>query len=119
MRQTAQQGVDLLLIGANDWAGVSTIHAQMAVFRAIENGVALFRQAYDGVSLAADPYGRVLAEMDHFATTDHTLIAQVPMQAGRFTLYSVIGDAFGWAALIGCVVLGLAAVSGRLRPDGQ
>ncbi|MCB0189480.1 MAG: hypothetical protein KDE31_34650, partial [Caldilineaceae bacterium] len=119
MRQTAQQGVDLLLIGANDWAGVSKIHAEMAVFRAIENGVALFRQAYDGVSLATDPYGRLLAEMDHFATTDRTLIAQLPIGAGRATIYGMIGDTFGWAALVGFAVLGLVALRGWLRPSAN
>jgi apolipoprotein N-acyltransferase len=115
LRQTAQQEVDLLFIGANDWAGVSEVHAQMAVFRAIENGVVLFRQAYGGVSLATDPYGRVLAQVDHYATTDRTLIAQVPTHAHRFTLYRMIGDAVGWAALGGFVLLGLVAISGRLR----
>ncbi|MEZ4729063.1 MAG: hypothetical protein R3E79_18165 [Caldilineaceae bacterium] len=35
MRQAGRQGVDLMVIGANDWPGINAVHAQMAVFRAI------------------------------------------------------------------------------------
>lgn len=105
IRQAGRSGVDLLLIGANDWREIGPTHAQMAVFRAIENGVAVFRQAYNGVSIAVDPYGRLLASQDHFATTDRVLLAQMPTHSHSFTLYSVIGDALGWAALFGFLLL--------------
>lgn len=114
IRQAGQQGVDLLLIGANDWREVGEIHAQMAVFRAIENGVTIARQAANGISQAVDPYGRVLASLDHYRSNERTLVAQLPAQMHRFTLYSVIGDSFGWATLIGLVLLaGWALLSGR------
>lgn len=120
IRQTGQQGVDLLLIGANDWREVGAIHAQMAVFRAIENGVAIARQAANGVSQAVDPYGRVLAALDHYRSSERTLVAQLPTQMHRFTLYAVIGDSFGWATLIGFVLLaGWALLRGKPVEQGQ
>jgi apolipoprotein N-acyltransferase len=110
MRQAGQQGVDLIVIGANDWPGINAVHAQMAVFRAIENGTTILRQASNGTSLAVDPYGRVLSSFDHFTTTDRVLIAQMPVNAHVFTLYTVIGDAFGWLTVVGFMVVSVWAV---------
>ncbi|MCE7982731.1 MAG: hypothetical protein DYG89_16225 [Caldilinea sp. CFX5] len=119
MRQAGQQGVDLVVIGANDWPGINAVHAQMAVFRAIENGTTILRQASNGTSIAVDPYGRVLGSFDHFTTTDRVLVAQMPVNAHLFTLYSVIGDAFGWATVIGfIVILVWAVMRGRRVPSG-
>ena len=116
IRQTGQQGVDLLLIGANDWREVGPIHAQMASFRAIENGVAIVRQAANGLSQAIDPYGRVLAGFDHYASSERVLVAQVPVKAHRFTLYSVIGDALAWASLVGFAALwGWVLIKGDVK----
>ena len=98
--QTGRNGTDILLVPAADWQTVSTTHASMAVFRAIENGVSLVRQADNGLSIVTDPYGRTLATMDHFTATERLMIAQVPV-AGVTTVYSVIGDLFGWATVIG------------------
>ena len=114
MRQAGQQGVDLIVIGANDWPGINAIHAQMAVFRAIENGTTILRQASNGTSVAVDPYGRVLTALDHFTSTERVLVAQMPVQAHVFTLYTVIGDAFGWATVVGLLILLVwAVVKGR------
>lgn len=116
LRQAGRAGVDLLLIGANDWPGINAIHAQMAVFRAIENGTAILRQASNGTSLAVDPYGRVSTTLDHFATTERVLIAQLPVHAHVPTIYSVIGDAFGWATVAGFFVMLLwVIIAGRVR----
>ena len=76
------------------------MHTRMAVFRAIENGISIVRQADNGLSMAADPYGRVLAQVDHFTSSERVMVAQVPIQ-GVPTLYPVIGDMFGWLSIVG------------------
>ena len=100
VRQAGRNGTDILLVPSNDTREIDPMHTQMAVFRAIENGVSLVRQASGGLSIVADPYGRVLAGMDHFTASEWAMVAQVPTQ-GVFTVYSVIGDLFGWLALAG------------------
>lgn len=117
IRQAGRSGVDLMLIGANDWQAISQVHAQMSAFRAIENGMSVVRQAYGGVSTAVDPLGRVLASTDFYKRSEDTLIAQVPIQAHLFTLYPIIGDAFGWLTVVGFVVVLLAAVLRRRQVD--
>jgi apolipoprotein N-acyltransferase len=97
--QAGRNGTDILLAPANDWESVSTTHARMAVFRAVENGVSLVRQAKNGLSIATDPYGRTLATMNHFTASERLMIAQVPT-TGVTTVHSVIGDLFAWTTVI-------------------
>jgi apolipoprotein N-acyltransferase len=104
VRQAGRNGTDILLSPSFEFPAIDPMHAQMAVFRAIENGVSIARQADNGLSVVTDPYGRVLASMDHFTASERVMVAQVPTR-GVFTLYSVIGDLFGWLAVVGFVVV--------------
>jgi apolipoprotein N-acyltransferase len=115
IRQAGRQSADVLILPANDWKQIKHLHAQMAAFRAVENGVPLVRAAASGVSGAFDPWGRLLGQADYFAPGDRTLTAQVPL-GGVPTLYSRTGDLFAWLCVAGLVLaLGSAAMNVR-RP---
>jgi apolipoprotein N-acyltransferase len=92
--QAGRNGTDILLSPSLDYRAIDPMHAYMAIYRAIENGVAVVRQSDNGLSVVADPYGRVLAAVDHFTASERVTVAQVPAKAGVFTIYSVIGDLF-------------------------
>jgi apolipoprotein N-acyltransferase len=49
----------------------------------------------------ADPYGRVLAAVDHWTASERALLAQVPAEASVFTIYPYIGDLFAWLSVVG------------------
>ncbi|MEZ4867077.1 MAG: hypothetical protein R3C14_37485 [Caldilineaceae bacterium] len=66
-------------------------------------------------SLAVDPYGRVLTALDHFTATDRALVARMPVNAYVFTLFTVIGDAFGWATVVRFLVTLVWAVMRERR----
>ncbi|KFE72024.1 nitrilase-related carbon-nitrogen hydrolase [Hyalangium minutum] len=107
------RGLELLLLPASDWQGISSLHMRQAVFRAVEQGFSMLRQANQGQSVAVDGYGRVYGELDHFTTEDRVLRAELPV--GRVpTLYARIGDSVG--ILSGLVTLGWVgwAVAGGL-----
>lgn len=105
VRQAAQGEADVIILPVNDWLAVKDLHFRMAAFRSIENGLPLVRAAASGLSAAFDPWGRLLAVSDYFATGDGTMTAQVPM--GRVsTPYARTGDWFAW----GCVVLAALAL---------
>lgn len=110
--QAGRNGTDILLSPAHDWQAIDPLHGQMTTFRAIENGMSVIRHADLGWSVITDPYGRTLASMDHFTAGDRTMVAQVPT-AGVRTIYSVIGDVFGWGAVVGLFVV--AAMAWRRR----
>lgn len=108
IRQAGQERADLLIVPANDWKAVKDLHAQMAAFRAVENGIPIVRAAASGVSGAFDAWGRVLGIADYFAPGDRTMTAQVPI--GRtWTLYPIVGDLFAWCCVAALIVaLGVA-----------
>ena len=109
LRQAGAQEVDLLFVPSNDWYELRDIHAGMATFRAVENGMAIFRQTGAGVSLVADAYGRILNRVDSFAAAPTGAVTdqqQVATPVGSVaTLYPLAGDAFGWIMQIGLVGL--------------
>jgi apolipoprotein N-acyltransferase len=106
-RLVAQAGklrADILLDASNDWPAIDPLHTQMASFRAVEQGVNLVRQTSHGLSAAFDYEGRELAVMDHYHTTDHVMVAEVPTRGVR-TLYARFGDWFAWVSVAGILLL--------------
>ena len=109
LRQAGKAGADLLLVPASDWEAIKELHHEIAVFRAVENGVSMVRVTRWGLSGVVDALGRPLAHMDHFAADPRVMVAQVPI-TGLRTIYAVIGDAFAWACLAGLVTLAGVAI---------
>jgi apolipoprotein N-acyltransferase len=109
VRQVGRQQTDILLSPAKEWAGINPLHAEMAVLRAIENGVAVVRQADEGLSIVVDAYGRTLATGEGLAETGNTVRAEVPTRGVR-TLYPVVGDVVGLLSTIGFVALAVYAL---------
>jgi apolipoprotein N-acyltransferase len=99
VQQSGQNGTGLMLVPSKDWAEIDPIHAQMAVFRAIENGMSLVRQTDAGLSIAVDAYGRVLAQTDYFGSTDRTMVAQVPVRHVA-TGYTLFGRWLDWVLMV-------------------
>ena len=103
---------DVLLDPSNDWRAIDPWHAQMASFRAIEQGVNLIRQTSNGLSAAFDYQGRRLAAMDHFQTADYAMVSQVPTSGVR-TVYSQLGDWFAWVCLAALALLTVLSLRKR------
>ena len=117
--QAGRNGTDILLSTSLDYQAIDPMHAQMATFRAIENGVSIVRVADNGLSIVTDPYGRTVAAVDHFTTSERVMVAQVPSN-GVFTLYPVIGDLFGWLAVVGlAAIIVVAVVQGRRAKQAE
>ena len=120
LKQAGAQKVDLLFIPSNDWVEVKDIHAGMATFRAVENGMTIFRQTGEGVSVVADPYGRTISRVDMFQenATGFTGIQNVSTPIGSVdNLYPTIGDGVGYLMLVGLVglLVGLFVTRKRQR----
>lgn len=112
--QSGRNGTDILFSPSMEYQAIDPLHAHMATYRAIENGVTLVRQADNGLSIVVDPYGRVSATMDHFNNTERVMVAQVPILS-TFTVYPYIGDLFAWLAMAGLIGLIIWAVVNRRR----
>ncbi|HJQ14177.1 MAG TPA: hypothetical protein VJ830_05450 [Anaerolineales bacterium] len=96
--------LDLLFVPSNDWQAVKDIHAGMAAFRAVENGMSIYRQTGSGVSSVIDAYGRTLQRADSFETESTGSFAAVQVVTTPVgsvnTLYPVIGDVVGNLMLV-------------------
>jgi apolipoprotein N-acyltransferase len=117
VQQAGRDRTDIVLAPSHDWKEIDPMHTRMAVFRAVENGFNFVRDVAEGRSIAVDYLGRTLAETDDFTNSDHVLRAEIPTR-GSVTLYSRIGDAFGWlmVALLGLFV-GLGALRRKSRSE--
>lgn len=112
--QTGRNDVDILLSPSLVWREMGPMHAAMATFRAVENGVTIVRQEDQGLSLAVDSYGRTIATADHFAG-ERTMQVKVPVASGVSTIYPLIGDAVGQLASVGFVGMAIWAIVARIR----
>jgi apolipoprotein N-acyltransferase len=113
VRRFVDQGADLLVNITNDgWYGRTSApyqHFAMARLRAIENGRHLLRAANTGITAVVDPRGRVLARTELFERT--VLVSEVGLSRER-TLFSRIGESFGW----GCLGITLLLLLDTYRP---
>lgn len=112
--QAGRNNTDIMLAPNADWKAITPMHTHMGIFRAIENGYSLVRPNVNGLSVVSDPYGRVLASMDHYTSTEWVMVAQVPTQ-GVKTIYSIIGDLFGWLSVTAFSVMVLYSLINRKR----
>ena len=108
-RAMTQAGADALLTIFNDaWFGNSMApfqHEAIALWRAIENRRYFMRVGNAGVTSVIDPFGRVLDRLGMF--TAETLRAEVhPLHIE--TLYTRVGDVFGWSVVAAAIVWLLA-----------
>lgn len=113
IRQISEAEADVLLAPSNDWKAIKQVHAAMAVFRGVENGVTIVRATSTGISVAADPFGRLVAVTDSFSPGARVMVAQVP--AARVRTYGRVGDLFAWLCVGGLAAAIAFAVVARGR----
>jgi apolipoprotein N-acyltransferase len=113
VRQAGRGGVDLMLVPAHDWRELGDLHADLAAFRAVENGFSLLRPDNEAVSVAVDGLGRPIATMDYFANADAVIVADIPTRRA-WTLYRYIGDAFAGLVLLALALLVVWALRIRI-----
>ncbi len=117
VRQAGQQGANIMLSPSYVWPEVAGIHADMAPFRSIENGIPIVRQSDDGYSLVSDGYGRILTKENHIGQENVMMISEVPIQTVN-TVYPTIGDIVGLASVFGLlIVIGIVIVKRFRRPQ--
>ena len=104
MAQAGALQADILLNPSNDWRAIDPWHAEMASFRALEQGVTVIHQASHGLSAAYDYQGNPLAMLDYFQSSDPTMITAVPTRGVR-TLYARWGDWFAWLSCVALLAL--------------
>jgi apolipoprotein N-acyltransferase len=111
------RGAQYLVNVTNDeWFGRSAgpvQHADLAILRAVENGMALVRAANTGISMIVDPYGRVRASTGLFE--EALLAGEVPAPLPE-TRYAQWGD---WTSVASVALVLLLLAWAWFRPLGR
>jgi apolipoprotein N-acyltransferase len=84
------------------------------LLRGVENGYAVVRVAREGFLTVSDAYGRIVTETKSKPLPGSALLATVQVTDRVPTLYTQIGDLFGWLCVAASVVLLLL---GRRQPS--
>jgi apolipoprotein N-acyltransferase len=114
-REYSRQDVRLMLVPAWDFGRDNWQHSRVAILRGVEGGYTIARAARDGFLTLSDSYGRVLYQAPSSNRPYASLVAKVPVGTG-VTLYTLLGNTFGWLALVLGLALGVVAmVAGRAR----
>lgn len=98
-REYAQRGVRLMLVPAYDFEVDDWLTARMTALRGVESGMSIARAARGGISFVSDRYGQITAER-RSDTEMGVLLASIPHDRGSRTVYSSLGDAFGWMCVV-------------------
>jgi apolipoprotein N-acyltransferase len=115
-------GADLLVVITNDaWFGRPNVpfwlsggiyqHAQIAIFRAIENRISIARCANTGITMTIDPYGRT---RQRAAIFEEAVISDVLPLRREMTFFSRHGHVFSHAvSFVALALVGAAGVESR------
>ncbi|MBI4530442.1 MAG: apolipoprotein N-acyltransferase, partial [Candidatus Latescibacteria bacterium] len=114
VRAFVRDGADFLINITNDgWFGKTSgpyQHAQIAIFRAIENRIGIARCANTGVSMFIDPYGRTIRPTGIFHPSTLTERVNLRSETTFFTRY---GNVF--AMICTLIAGGIVATSARRK----
>ncbi len=119
VRNFVNRGAQFLVNITNDgWFGKTHgpfQHAQIAVFRAIENRISIARCANTGVSMFIDPYGRVKQASSIFVRS--ILIDEIPVKQTGKTFYAKYGDRFAQLCCLISLVVVLFCIFSKISKN--
>jgi apolipoprotein N-acyltransferase len=112
-REYGERHAAVILVPAWDFDYLDGwMEARTTVVRGVENGYTIIRASREGLLTVSDAYGRILAEVPSSEMPGRSLLAKVAVAAPISTLYTRIGNVFGWI----CVAAGAVFLTlGRAR----
>jgi apolipoprotein N-acyltransferase len=114
-RAYGQRHASVMLVPAWDFDYLDDwMEARTTVVRGIENGYAVVRSSREGFLTVSDAYGRILAERASSAMPGSSLVVRAVVANPLPTLYTRIGNFFGWLCVVAAA--GLRLLSRRPVP---
>jgi len=115
-----RKGAQFLVVITNDmWFGPSSLpyqHAQMSIYRAIENRLPLVRCANTGISMFVDRWGRVYNRTKMF---ERKLIMGTIIPEQSTSIYNRVGDFLPICCIFGSILVIAVVVFMKGRYDGK
>jgi len=104
-RAYGERRVAAMLVPAWDFYYDRWLAARMTLTRGVENGYSVIRASREGLLTVSDPYGRVVAERDSAGLPGAAMLVRATVSAPVSTLYTRIGDLFGWLTVVAAALL--------------
>jgi apolipoprotein N-acyltransferase len=114
-RAYGRRQVSAMLVPAWDFYVDRELAARMTATRGVENGYAVVRASRAGLLTVSDAYGRVLAAQPSRPLPGQHLLVRAQVPAPIATLYTHLGDTWGWVCVAAGVVLLVLGRSSGLR----
>jgi len=122
-REYGRRSASVMLVPAWDFAYLDGwMEERTTAFRGIENGYSIVRASREGLLSASDPYGRVLAETASGVMPGRSLLVKVAVAPPVHTLYTRIGNLFGWLCVVAAaafLVLGWMTLKREEQPTAN
>lgn len=103
-RAYGERSVSAMLVPAWDFDRDRWLAFRITMTRGVESGYTVIRSSRDGLLSVTDAYGRVLAVRESAPLPGSSLLVKATIAPPIATLYTRIGDLFGWI----CVALSAA-----------
>lgn len=100
-RDYSRQGINIMFIPALDFHNDGWLHARIAIMRGVEGNYSVARAAQWGLLTLSDSRGRVIAMNATDESPNETLLNGELRGGEGKTIYSELGDWFGW----GCIIM--------------
>ncbi len=104
IKQAGKQSVDILLVPAYDWAGITPLHSQMACLEAIQFGFSVVRSNGKGLTGTYDYMGNTISSVNSLTSHTKIVYSDVPIKAVN-TFYSYTGDIIVYLAVLFLIFL--------------
>jgi apolipoprotein N-acyltransferase len=89
--QAGKNSVDIMLVPAFDWEGITPLHSQMACLAGIQYGFAVVRSNGKGLSAVYDHKGNERSSMNTFKSDEKIVLAEIPIKS-KSSIYSKTGE---------------------------
>jgi apolipoprotein N-acyltransferase len=105
-RAYGQLGVAAMLVPAWDFNFLDGwLESRTTLTRGVENGYAVVRAGRESLLTVSDAYGRILAQRDSSPLPGSSLVVTMPLARQLPTVYTRIGNSFGWLCVLAGFVL--------------
>lgn len=104
-RVYSERKISAMLVPAWDFYYDRWLAARMTLTRGIENGYSVIRASREGLLTVSDPYGRVVAERESRGLPGASMLVRANVSEPVSTLYTRIGDLFGWLTVAAAALL--------------
>ena len=104
-RKYGRLGVSAMLVPAWDFYRDAWMASRVAALRGVESGYAVVRVGREGYLNVSDRYGRQVAQKRSDYLPGTHVIADVPMEPAKPTIYARFGNVFGWICVAGAILV--------------